>query len=378
MEEYKRLPNETEDEYIFRICSRKDLIGSWGNVAEIINNELGKRFGESTYRKRFSRMQLNLSDERRIQIEKIKYRDERNAWNRQNYIVARQEDTLEKLEEEIKKIARVEFPKNNALVQDASNNTILILLSDTHFGQTFDSYWGSYNTDVARDRLGKLLDNIRTIQETHRAATCVVAVLGDCISGSIHKTVQVTNRENVIEQIKIATEMISSFCYELSQLFSDVKMFGVSGNHSRLTEKKENALHTERLDEIIYWGVDLSLKHIDNFTYLTDVNCDIGVAILPIYGKQYVFVHGDNDSFTKSGVQNLVTMLHIIPEAVLCGHRHVCALDDCNGIKMVQGGSLVGTGDQFTIEKRIYGKPSQMVCICNENGLEAFYPVALD
>ena len=71
-------------------------------------------------------------------------------------------------------------------------------------------------------------------------------------------------------------------------------------------------------------------------------------------------------------------MLHIIPEAVLCGHRHVCALDDCNGIKMVQGGSLVGTGDQFTIEKRIYGKPSQMVCICSENGLDTFYPVILD
>lgn len=378
MEEYKKLADETEDEYIFRVCSRKDLIGSWGNVAEIINKELGKRLGESTYRKRFSKMQLNLSDERRIQIEKIKYRDERNAWNRQNYIVARQEDTLEKLEEAIRKIARVEFPKNNIVMQNTTDNTILILLSDTHFGQTFDSYWGSYNTRVARDRLGKLLDNIRAIQETHHAEACVVAVLGDCISGSIHKTIQVTNREDIIGQIKIATEMISSFCYELSQLFNDVKMFGVSGNHSRLTEKKENALHTERLDEIIYWGVDLSLKHIDNFTYLSCVNCDVGIAILPIYGKQYVFVHGDNDNFTKSGVQNLVTMLHIIPEAVLCGHRHVCALDDCNGIKMVQSGSLVGTGDQFTIEKRIYGKPSQMVCICNENGLEAFYPVALD
>ena len=378
MEEYKRLANETEDEYIFRICSRKDLIGNWDNVAQIINNELGKNFGESTYRKRFSKMQLNLSDERRIQIEKIKYRDERNAWNRQNYIVARQEDTLEKLESAMQNIARVEFPKTDIVMPNAADNTILILLSDTHFGQTFDSYWGSYNTDIARNRLGKLLEKIKSIQETHHSSTCIVAVLGDCISGSIHKTIQITNREDVVDQIKIATEMVSSFCYELTQVFCDVKMFGVSGNHSRLTEKKENALHTERLDEIIYWGVDISLRHIKNFEYLADANCDIGVAVLPIYGRQYVFVHGDNDSFTKSGIQNLVTMLHIIPEAVLCGHRHVCALDDCNGIKMVQGGSLVGTGDQFTIEKRIYGKPSQMVCICSENGLDTFYPVILD
>ena len=33
----------------------------------------------------------------------------------------------------------------------------MVLLSDTHFGQAFDSYWGKYNTDIAKDRMGQLL-----------------------------------------------------------------------------------------------------------------------------------------------------------------------------------------------------------------------------
>ena len=45
---------------------------------------------------------------------------------------------------------------------------------------------------------------------------------------------------------------------------------------------------------------------------------------------------------------------------------------------MVRGGSLAGSGDAFTIEKRLSGKPSQMVCVCSSAGIEAYYPVELN
>ena len=52
------------------------------------------------------------------------------------------------------------------------------------------------------------LSEIIEIQKTHIAENCVCLLLGDLISGSIHKTISVTNKENVIEQVKLACEYI--------------------------------------------------------------------------------------------------------------------------------------------------------------------------
>lgn len=55
-----------------------------------------------------------------------------------------------------------------------------------------------------------------------------------------------------------------------------------------------------------------------------------------------------------------------------------CAVDETNGIKMIRGGSLAGSGDSYTIEKRLSGKASQMVCVCNKNGVVCYYPIELN
>lgn len=50
---FKRLEGETDEELIYRICSEKELIGSWNDVAAILNDITGNDFGESTYRKKY-------------------------------------------------------------------------------------------------------------------------------------------------------------------------------------------------------------------------------------------------------------------------------------------------------------------------------------
>ena len=80
MLDYKKMQNELEDEYIFRICNMKDKIGSWQDVADILNKELNYNFSSSKYRKPYEsglRMfEANkskfLSDEYIMEIEKQK------------------------------------------------------------------------------------------------------------------------------------------------------------------------------------------------------------------------------------------------------------------------------------------------------------------
>ena len=45
--------NETELEYILRVCSQKDVIGTWPKVASILNENLNQNYDESAYRKKY-------------------------------------------------------------------------------------------------------------------------------------------------------------------------------------------------------------------------------------------------------------------------------------------------------------------------------------
>lgn len=392
---YKRLDGESDEALIFRVCSDKDMIGTWQDVRDILNPLLGTDFGESTFRKKYTAFKQifeanrdKFSDsseelleirnrQRELELEKVRFRDERREWSRQNYLAAREQHNLDLLAESLGSMSRIEFPTHDVISIEDNGRSMLIMLEDLHIGKTFDTYFGKYNTDVARQRLGKLLVKVKEIAEMYGISECFVSVQGDLISGNIHKTIQITNRENVIDQIKIATELISSFLYELTRFFNMVTVINVSGNHSRL-DKKDDAIHDERFDDLVMWAVDLVLKNVMNFYYCTEANIDSGIALFPIRDKYYCAVHGDYDNYTASGVQQLITMIHAIPHAVLFGHKHTAAVDECNGIKMVRGGSLVGSGDQYTVEKRLGGKASQMVCICTDKGIESYHPIELE
>lgn len=390
---YKRFENESEEELIYRICQDKDVIGSWTDVADILNELLNYEYTESKYRKQYQSFQKMLtanqakfadteacSEElemkmRELERLKIKYRDERNAWQKQNYIDARVEQKLDYLEEELTSIGKVDFGVKQNQVTYGDDTDLFIMLSDWHIGQCFSSNWGSYNSDIAKDRIGQLLDEINVIGARHKSKNAFLSIQGDLISSSIHKVLAITNRENVIEQVKLATELIASFCDELSESFENVFITNVSGNHSRI-DRKDDALHDERLDDLIGWALEKCLAANDKITFLHS-NLDTGISVMNIRGKKYVNVHGDYDSFAKSGVSNLCMYLGFIPYAVTFGHMHTCAVDENNGVKMIRGGSLAGSGDNYTVEKRLSGKPSQMVCVCDERGVQCYYAVEL-
>lgn len=389
---YNRYENESDEELIYRITNDKEQIGTWDDVAEILNELLGTNYTESKFRKQkqyFDKMltanQKHFVDtktqiaeiemkRRELEREKIKFRDERNAWNKQNYITARVEQKLDHMEDVFSQISKCEFPNIDQKVQkDASENDMLVVLSDLHIGQSFNSTFGEYNSDIAKTRLQYYLNQIIAIQHIHKAENCVVSLQGDLISGNIHKTIAISNRENVIEQVKCASELIASFCYELAKHFTQITLINVSGNHSRI-DRKDESLHDERLDDLIIWIVRHMLANLKNIEILQHYT-DIGIAEFLIRGKRYVSVHGDFDSFNKSGIFQLSSFLGYIPYAIVFGHIHRCAFDEINEIKMISGGSLSGSGDDYTIEKRLKGKPSQMICVCNHMGILCYYPI---
>ena len=400
----KRLDNENEEQYIWRVAQMKDsgvIDMDWDELAEYINKECREDEDEyrssSAYRKPyqyakkyyeagvFSKFDEDeytekLNDQKReLEKAKVAYRDERNGWNKQNRVEARIEEKLDNLERELQTLGKSNF-KVGKVKSNNGDNSLIVMLSDLHTGQTFNNPFGCYNTDILKERLSQLLNKTIEIGKRHNSVMVNVVLLGDQISGNIHNTIQVSNRENVIEQIKIASEVITWFCVELAKVFGFVNIYECAGNHSRLISNKEMAVHDERLDNLITWIVKQMTAHIDTIKVHDDdfVRIDSGISVFELYGKEYVAVHGDYDVLNKTGVGNLSMMLGRIPYAIMNGHNHYPMNIDVNGVKVVQGGSFAGSGDSYTIEKRLSGKPNQTVLVCDDNGIDCIYNVELE
>lgn len=316
------------------------------------------------------------AEKQEIRKEKQRLFDERTALNKTLRENARIEEDLSKLEVLIKNNGAVTLPKVENII-DESDNDLFIALSDFHLEIKTDNYFGSYDSDIATQRLSQYLNKIIKIKELHNSENAYILLLGDLLNGEIHFTTQLENRENVTEQVQKTAEIISAFVYELSKHFKCVYVNGVAGNHSR-TSFKDQVLRGNRLDNLIPWYMKAKLSHIDNIKFIDDQNYDATIGCCTVRGKEYLMVHGDFDSFSEKGVSKLVMMLGFKPTAIFYGHLHRCSFDDIAGVKIIRSGSFSGTSDDYTISKRLSGQPSQMVCVVDSNGINACYPVQLD
>ena len=354
--------------------SQPPLIGS-AFVSEYYKWKESLNQSENKDDEYFEKLRL---EKQEIQKEKRKLYDERLDINRRLREEARLETTIEKIDDMLNSIADNRYiTYNNNFSIEQSDNDMIVCLSDLHLGATYYNFDGYYDSNIAKERLNQYLAEIIEIQKTHNAENCVVLLLGDLISGNIHSTISVTNKENVIEQVKLACEYISDFVYELGKHFNNVKLRGVSGNHSRIQEKKENALLGERLDSLIVWFIKSMLKNADNII-VYDENIDETVSTFIIRDKLYFGVHGDFDSTNSTSIAKLALWVKMTPYCILCGHKHFPAMTDVSGIKVVQSGSLGGSGDEYTRQKRLTGKPSQTVLVVNNKGIKCCYPIELN
>ena len=319
---------------------------------------------------------LSELDQKRIELqkEKQKFFDQRAAFNK----VIRERSREEELNEIIiDAVKHGDLPMLDYVERQSnygSDNDLIVSLNDIHYGAVVDNYWCKYNSTICKDMMRRYLDKIIEISKLHKSENCYVTCNGDMISGNIHYSVAVTNKENVIEQIIGVSELISEFLAELSKHFNKVYFVSIAGNHSKINPNKDNTLPGERLDDLIGWYVKARLQNFDNIEIADYAKIDDTIYLIDIRGKTYCGVHGDYDG-SAAKVQALQTMSGRPLYAVLSGHLHHNEIGTVQGIKTVMAGSFLGM-DSFCIEKRIFGRPEQMVCVCDDSGIKCYYDVS--
>lgn len=321
---------------------------------------------------------LSELDAKKIEIQKERQRffDQRVAYNK----VVRDRAREEELNDIIRScVASGALPElrydSTSELRTTGGNTLLVSLNDIHYGATINNAWCKYNTDICAEMMRRYLERVLSIASIHNSDECVVWAAGDEISGNIHRNIQVSNKENVIEQIMGVSELIAGFLAELSKHFRSVRFVSVAGNHSRIEPNRENAITAERLDNLVEWYLDARLQNFENIVIDSSHKLDETISLFDIRGKNYCMVHGDfDDSYVK--VQSLQSMIRVPIYAILSGHKHHNKTDAVQGIKTIMAGSFQGM-DNFCVEKRIVGEPEQMVCVCDESGIVCHYDIPL-
>lgn len=389
--------NETPLQYHRRLVYGKLVDKTLSDIdySELAELAYGQAYSSDVARRMFygSRRTLELMDKERIDVasdselmaeldakmielrkERQKFYDQRTAFNKVVRERSRQEELNEILVDAVQNgnLPQLNYERTYTVTSD---NDLLVSLNDIHYGIDIANAWNTYNPNICREMMCKYLDRILSIAETHHSENCVVFNCGDSVSGNIHQTIQLANKENVIEQIKGVSELISEFLAALSPHFNTVRYVSVGGNHSRLGSK-EDSPYDERMDDLVEWYLSARLQNFENIVIDSSSRKDATMFTLDIRGKTYVGVHGDWDkSATK--IAALQTMAQKPVYAILSGHLHHNMCDEVQGIKTIMAGSFLGM-DDFCVQKRIYGKPEQMVCVCDNTGVVCHYDIPLN
>ena len=221
-------------------------------------------------------------------------------------------------------------------------------------------------------RLQEYLGRIEEIASRHRANNCYVLLGGDLISGAIHTPLRIESNMNTLEQLKFVSVAVSEFVKELSPMFSDVYVYSVAGNHSRLFQNKKENAKGENLDTLVPFYMQAKLSEYEN-VHIYDHNDEESVARFSVRGNLVYGVHGDKDTI-ESVVQKLTMFFGAKPDIVMAGHRHTNGFRTVYDSKVIESGCLSGP-DNFCMDHRLQNKPEQMVLVVNDAGIECLYDV---
>lgn len=394
---YLRKENEETLDYAMRLVEIKkeerpdDL--DWGDIVDLLGLDLNKDslrksqdtiFGGLSVYKQMKEKQLDkepVDYKKEVQVqlqelkkERIKLSDERAALNRKLRKEARKED-FHNLAIECANIISKEIPIDIRYkdIDYSVEKSALLTMSDFHFGFSINEFNNHYNVEIFEERFEKLLNKTIEYIQKNEVSKIYVLGLGDYLSGIIHTTVRVENRENIVSQVIKMSEYLVSFLTELSK-HVEVFYYDVSDNHSRIFEKDENG-NEDNFSLFVKWYLEARFNGSQRIHVCqNEISSEIGTV--EIYGRNYAFTHGHRDKIGDI-VQNLSLMTKKFYDAIFIGHCHHYEANEIHGTYIFMSGTLSGT-DEYANNLRKTSNPSQNLYILNEKeGIECQYIIKL-
>lgn len=393
----KRMENETQDQYFYRVCNMKDSLGfTWPQMAEVFNNEFGCNKGDTAYRKKWAAFKSVLdantdkivgnnsySTELQDQIDEL-YKakrllaDQRREYNKMLVSDARADNLAEKLIEAANIVPLQNYANVFTFKNHTSEEEAVLCLSDWHYGQVSDNIWNQYDVNICLKRVSNLFDKVAAALKKHRIETLHIALLGDFVNGAIHTGCRVASEESTCEQLMHVSEILANFINAISAYVDDVYVYSTYGNHARTIQNKNDSIHADNMERVIPWWLKQRLKDNRKVEIIDSEYYEF--IYFDVCGHNVVCTHGDLDKFSDMGVviNSLFTKKYgKTIDYTFSGDKHHLESFEQFGIESALVGSLCGT-DEFANNKRLYSNPMQTLCIFTpEDGKLCTYNIKL-
>ena len=340
--EYNRLNNESDKELINRICSEKNKIGSWQDVADIINSILGTTFTESKYRKNFRLYSEGYNDSQNKSIQEHNFELEKKLNE-----IKKERIKLQTLNAERNKIDRIEARKelyyeqignmitileppvfndwepNIAQIEEDHKEEYLLTIADIHSGATFKTEYNEYSPAIMLDRFDELTQKTISFIKKHNCKVLHVVGLGDFIQGCIHMNDLKINDSTVVKATVQVSQAMAEFLNKISKYARIDYYHIISSNHSqmRYLGTKASELMGEDMEYIIGHYIKDSLSNNKNVDVYVDEEAS-DYKEFEIFGYRIIAMHGHQVKDVNTLLNTISSKRNEIIDYVILGHQH--------------------------------------------------------
>lgn len=310
-------------------------------------------------------MELEMK-KRELYKERVKLQDLNNAIRRESRPQARWEVAMEKLQESIESLPKINI---KFATDRKGENEACVLISDVHIGKGVNTPHNTYNLEVAKYRLEQLATQVIHYCEMHQVGTLNIDFLGDLIENNLHISARVEQVCDLMEQVAYASEYLSQFIATLSPHFNKIRLHSVAGNHDRNSINYKEARESENFIRIIDTMIELrtGLKF-----ERSNVDTEIETYQLS-NGYTIALQHGHNVKNVDTLVKDTSFYLDMDIDFCHIGHFH--------HFKTVKGticnGSVCGS-DKFANKLRYNDKASQVLAVYYEDGSQVLHNIILN
>ena len=330
--------NETEDEYVIRICGLKEKKGLyWDEIANILNKALDYNYTESRYRKIYAAYKKGIVDaienEQRLDDDfKIKENERRENYAESMDRIAyarllRQDARFERfyklVGEQISQLPPPQFlneDKINSCVDDDKEH--ILCFADLHIGAKFVSINNSYSMQEAKNRFEKALAYCRDYVSKNNVRKLTVLSLGDEVQGMLRISDLKLNEKCVVDAFVFAERLIANFLNELSKYcYVDYKMVVYSNhNQNRYLGTKASELAGEDMGKVLYGYLTDVLALNDRITVYANDEADY--TEFKIFDFNFIMLHGHQINNIQNAIKDLSNTHHKFYDYVILGHTH--------------------------------------------------------
>ena len=395
----KRMNNETDEQYFYRICNMKDALGfTWPQMASIFNDEFGCNKGDTAYRKKWAAFQevfnanvdsiiggedkyleevklatRNLEKERKkLQTEKLEY----NKWLREE---ARDELILEKIVQAVKTLPELDMP--TPLPTQAFSRSAILAFGDEHYAAEFEirGLYGeiinAYSPEIFECRMWTLLDKVVEIVGKEQLDTLHVFALGDFCDGILRCSQLFKLRCGVVEGSVRYANFIAHWLNELSKHVV-IRYQMAFGNHSelRMLGQPKGTFKDDNTGLFVREIIKTRLCDNPNFKMIINPT---GLIFEQIEGFNILGIHGEVRNMEKA-IKDFSNTYNTDIQILIGGHMHHYKAETVGVNKeVINVPSIIGI-DDYSISLNKTSNPGASLFILEKNnGVTVEYKIKL-